>query len=260
MTLAGELLGPHVALLILEASRLGGVIAISPIPWSNSPQKVRVGLILFLLGVVHDPENTAAGAVASAGWAANHIGTELIVGASIGMVLRLSIAAAEIAGNAIATPMGFGAAQIFDPTTGSTDSALTRVFRTMALLLAVSVGMHRVMLAVLVSSFQVLPVGTASHLEATFPLFLEFSSHILEVGVQLALPLLSVLLMANVALGFVARAAPTMQIFNVGFAVLLATGGAVLIVSLPEIGHEMVAEMGRNAQYFERLLAELGAR
>lgn len=259
MILAAELFRPDIGLLALEASRIGGVIAVAPIPWSNAPQKVRVGLILFLVALVHNPDNTAVGEVVSAGWAAAHISTELIIGGCIGLIIRMSIGVAEIAGNAVATPMGFGAAQVFDPTVGSTDSALTRVFRSLALMLAISVGLHRVMLGVLVSSFRTLPVGSASNLEATFPLFLEFSGHIIEVGVQMALPLLSVLLMANVALGFVARAAPTMQIFNVGFAVLLATGGAVLLLSLPEIGREMVAEMGRNTIYFERLIAELSA-
>jgi flagellar biosynthetic protein FliR len=141
---------------------------------------------------------------------------------------------------------------------GSTDSVLTRLFRNLALLLAVIAGLHRAMLETLVSSFRFLPVGTATHIEATFPLFLELCGHVLAVGLQLALPILSVLLMANVALAFVARAAPTMQIFNVGFAVLLATGAAVLVISLPDLSRELAIGFDRNAHYFERLMVELG--
>jgi flagellar biosynthetic protein FliR len=248
---------PELALLGLELSRLSGVVAISPIPWSNTPKRVKVGLIIFLLAVVHGKGNAPPIEIESAAWAASRASSEFIVGLAIGMVVRLSIAAAEIAGSAIALPMGFSAAQAFDPTIGSTDNVLTRIFRQLALLLAIIVGLHRVMLGTLLSSFRLLPVGTAQHLEATFPLFLELSGHVLSVGVQLALPLLSILLMANVALGFVARAAPTMQIFNVGFAVLLATGAAVLLISLPDLSREIVAGFDRNAWYFERLLVEL---
>jgi flagellar biosynthesis protein FliR len=252
-----EFFRPDLALAALELSRLGGVVAVSPIPWSNTPQRVRVGLMIFMLAAVHGQGNSPVVALESAGWAASHMSTEFIIGLSIGMVVRLSIAAAEIAGSAIALPMGFSAAQAFDPTIGSTDSVLTRLFRTLALLLAVLSGLHRVMIGTLLSSFHLLPVGTAMHLEATFPLFLELTAHVLRVGVQLALPLLSILLMANVALGFVARAAPTMQIFNVGFAVLLATGAVVLMISLPGLSHEIVLGFDRNARYFERLIAEL---
>lgn len=255
-----ELYRPELALAALELSRLSGVVAVSPIPWSNAPQRVRVGLLIFMLAVVHGQGDSPAVAIESAGWAASHMSTEFIVGLSIGMVVRLSIAAAEIAGSAIALPMGFSAAQAFDPTIGATDSVLTRLFRQLALLLAVLSGLHRVMLGTLLSSFHLLPVGTATHLEATFPLFLELSGHVLSVGVQLALPVLSILLMVNVALGFVARAAPSMQIFNVGFAVLLATGAVVLLISLPELSHEIVRGFDRNARYFERLLAELSPR
>jgi flagellar biosynthetic protein FliR len=255
-----EFFRPELALAALELSRLSGVVAVSPIPWSNTPKRVKAGLLIFLLAVVHGKGQSPVTAIESPLWAAEHISTELIVGLSIGMVVRLSIAAAEIAGSALALPMGFTAAQAFDPTIGSTDSVLTRLFRHLALLLAVITGLHRVMLGTLLSSFHLLPVGTATHLEATFPLFLELSAHVLRVGVQLALPLLSILLMANVALGFVARAAPTMQIFNVGFAVLLATGAAVLLISLPDLSHELALGFDRNAIYFERLLAELSPR
>src|SRR5688572_27600066 len=176
------------------------------------------------------------------------------------MVVRLSIATAEIAGGAIAMPMGFSAAQAFDPTMGSTDSVLTRLFRHFALLLALISGLHRAMLGTLLSSFRILPVGTPAHVEATFPLFLELCGHVIGVGLQLALPILAVLLMANVALAFVARAAPTMQIFNVGFAVLLATGAAVLVISLPDMSRELAIGFDKNARFFERLLVGLAGR
>lgn len=251
---------PELGLAALELGRISGVMAVSPIPWSNTPTRVRVGLVIFLLAAVHGLGDAEIDAIPSAGWAASNIATEFIIGASIGMIVRLSIAAAEIAGGAIALPMGFSAAQAFDPTMGSTDSVLTRLFRNLALLLALITGMHRVMLETLVSSFRMLPVGTATHIEATFPIFADLCGHVLAVGLQLALPLLSVLLMANVALAFVARAAPTMQIFNVGFAVLLATGAAVLVISLPDLSHELAIGFDRNARYFERLIFELGGR
>ncbi len=251
---------PEVGLAALELGRISGVVAVSPIPWSNAPKRVRAGLIIFLLAAVHGQGEANIGAIPSAAWAAANISTEFIIGVSIGMVVRLSIAVAEVAGGAISLPMGFSAAQAFDPTMGSTDSVLTRLFRNLALLLALVTGLHRVMLGTLLQSFSFVPVGTAAHLEATFPLLLELGGHVLATGVQLALPLLSVLLMANVALAFVARAAPSMQIFNVGFAVLLATGAAVLVLSLPDLSRELATGFDRNARYFERLMVELSGR
>lgn len=255
-----ELFRPEIGLAALELARISGVVAVSPIPWSNAPARVKVGLVLFLLLAVHGHGAQPLGDAPSAGWAASNIATEFIIGLSIGMVVRLSVVVAEIAGSAVAMPMGFSAAQAFDPTMGSMDNALTRMFRQLALLLALITGLHRAMLGSLLSSFRIVPVGSRAHVEATFPLFLELGAHVIGVGVQLALPLLSVLLMANVALAFVARAAPTMQIFNVGFAVLLATGAAVLVMSLPDMSRELAIGYDKNAHYFERLLVELAGR
>jgi flagellar biosynthesis protein FliR len=251
------LLRPELCVAALELSRLSGVMAVAPIPWSNAPRKVKVGLLFFLVLAVHGMGDSRMTELPSAGWAAIHGSTEFLIGISIGMVVRLSVAAAEIAGGAIATPIGFSAAQAFDPTIGTTDSVVPRLFRNLALLVAVITGLHRVMLEAVVSSFHLVPVGAAQHLEATFPLFLELSGHVLRTGLSLALPLLAILLMANAALAFVARAAPTMQIFNVGFAVLLGTGAVVLMLSLPDLSRELALGFDRNARYFERLLAEL---
>jgi flagellar biosynthetic protein FliR len=255
-----ELFRPEIGLAALELGRISGVVAVSPIPWSNTPARVKVGLVLFLLLAVHGHGTQPMGDIPSAAWAASNIATEFIIGLSIGMVVRLSVVVAEIAGSAIAMPMGFSAAQAFDPTMGSMDNALTRMFRQLALLLALITGLHRAMLGTLLSSFRIVPVGSGAHIEASFPLFLELGAHVISVGVQLALPLLSVLLMANVALAFVARAAPTMQIFNVGFAVLLATGAAVLVISLPDMSRELAIGYDKNAHFFERLLVEIAGR
>ena len=256
---ATALLRPQIALAALELARLSGVVAVSPVPFVNLPKKVKVGLILFLLVAVHGQGESPVREIESAGWVAMRCSVELLIGISIGMIVRLCIATAEIAGGAISMPMGFGASQAFDPASGTTDTVLTRVFRTLAMLLAIAIGLHRVMLQALLESFHFLPVGTVTHVEATFPLFLELSSHVITTGVQLALPLFAILLMANVALGFVSRAAPTMQIFNVGFAVLLATGAAVTLLLLPDFGRELVEDFRQNAIYFERLFADLSA-
>lgn len=251
---------PELALLALELARLSGVVAVAPIPWSNTPRRIKAGLIIFLLAVLHGSGRSPVTELPSAGWAAMHISTEFLVGLCIGMIVRLSVAAAEVAGSTLSIPMGFSAAQAFDPTLGSVDSVLTRLFRNLTLLLAVIAGLHRVMLHTLLSSFHLLPVGTAAQLESTFPLMLELTTHIIGVGVRLALPVLALLLMANLALAFVARAAPTMQIFNVGFAVLFAVGAAGLLLSLPEVAREITREFGQSARYFERLLADLAPR
>src|SRR4051794_28220832 len=106
-----HILRPEFALLGLELSRLSGVVAVSPIPWSNTPKRIKAGLLIFLLMVVHGQGHSPPVEIESAFWAATNASTEFIIGLSLGMVVRLSVAAAEIAGSLFSMQMGFTAAQ-----------------------------------------------------------------------------------------------------------------------------------------------------
>lgn len=254
------------ARFLLELARVTGVVAVSPIPWTNAPTRVRAGLIIVLGALVHGPGSLSGTAgdsqreMLEPAWAALCLLSEVGIGAAMGFVVRLTFASVEVMGSTVALPMGFAAAEAFDPSIGSSDSVLTRLLRQLALLVGLATGLHRVLIAALLSSFREFPVGKVIAPQAPFPLIVELTAHVLWAGARLALPLLAVLLIANLALGFVSRAAPSMQIFSIGFAVLLATGAAVLLFSLPDLAVEIARETDRASESLWRLLAALSAR
>lgn len=241
----------------LELARITGLIVVCPIPWEAAPKQVKAGLVFFLALVVHGAQASGI-TLAEPLTAALYILSEFTVGAAMGFVVRLTIGAAEIAGSVIAPIIGFGAAQVFDPGTGQSDSILTRLFRYLIILLALAAGLHRVVIGTLLSSFKAIPVSHVQHLEASGPYFLELSGALLLAGVRLALPVLAALLMVQVALGFVSRAAPAMQIFSVGFAVLLATGGVLMLLLIPDSAEEMLILISQVPVQLETLLMEVG--
>ncbi|MGC4092245.1 MAG: flagellar biosynthetic protein FliR [Polyangiaceae bacterium] len=91
--------------------------------------------------------------------------------------------------------------------------------------------------------------------------FAMLGNNVFATGVRLAMPIITVLLMAQVALAFVSRAAPAMQVFSVGFAVTLGLGAFVLILGLPDFAQEVAADMSQVSSRIETLLGEVsGAR
>jgi len=87
------------------------------------------------------------------------------------------------------------------------------------------------------------------------------TSDALATGVRVAIPMIAILFMTQVALAFISRAAPAMQIFSIGFAVTMATGGLVMILVLPDLGFELLAEVTKSGDKIETLLtAAQGAR
>ena len=77
----------------------------------------------------------------------------------------------------------------------------------------------------------------------------------------MAIPFIAVLFITQVALAFISRAAPAMQIFSIGFAVTLATGGLLMVLVLPDLGFELLSEVSRTGGKIETLLSAVqGAR
>jgi flagellar biosynthetic protein FliR len=78
-----------------------------------------------------------------------------------------------------------------------------------------------------------------------------------EAGLRIALPTVAVLFMVQIALAFIARAAPALQIFAVGFAVTLGVGLIVVIVSLPDIARYILVEISHVDARVASLLGSL---
>jgi flagellar biosynthetic protein FliR len=145
----------------LEAARVAGLIVVSPVLWANAPKTLKAALVVVLTVLSHGHGQVAPELVGSPGLAAFALVPEFILGAAMGFVVRLVVAAAETAGNAIAPMIGFGIAQVFDPTQGGgQDSVLSVLFRLMTLWVALLTGVHHVIIGSLLGSFRMIPVGS----------------------------------------------------------------------------------------------------
>ena len=239
----------------LEMARIAGLVVVSPLLWLDAPKRVRAAIVVILTFLVHGQGKVEPAVMGLPELAVLGIFGEFALGAAMGFVVRLALSVAEVAANAIAPLIGFGIAQIFNPATGDTDTVVAALLRSLALWVALLTGLHHVVIGTLLASFRAVPVGTLIAPSHVFPLLLETSTSVLSTGVRLALPIMAVLFMVQVALGFVSRAAPAMQIFSVGFAFTLVTGGVVLALSLPDFGRELAAELSFVGSRMEATLA-----
>ncbi len=253
----GGMLLVEATLFMLELARITGVVVAAPVPFEPAPRQAKIGLVIMLALVAH-------GTPAAEGFDAQNLASlvgavvlEFATGVAMGMVVRILVAIAEIAGSNVAPVIGFGAAQVFDPMTGASDSVLVKVYRLFGILLALAAGIHRVIVGTMLLSFRKVPVGSLIRPDLAAPYLLDLVGELLEVGVRLALPVLAVLLLVQVALGFVSRAAPAMQIFSIGFAVTFAVGGIVVVMALPDTGQELLTAWERSGAQMERVLMEI---
>jgi flagellar biosynthetic protein FliR len=166
---------------------------------------------------------------------------------------------AEVAAEATAPMLGLGVAQLFDSASRTNQNILTSILRNLCILIALAIGVHRLLLEAVLSSFRFVPAGSARVPAAGFGTLWELSGQVLLVGARIALPMIAILFIVQITLAFVSRAAPQLQIFSVGFAVATAAGLTTLVLVLPDISRGFIVEYSKVTAHLERLLGEAGA-
>ncbi len=253
-----SLLEGRVLVFVCVLTRLSGLVMVAPAPWTIAPLRVRAALVSVLaLLATFSPLGHAPELSDKPLMVALSIISEAGIGVCMGMTVRLVIATAEIAAEVIAPQLGIGVAGLFDPHMQTSETAVGGLLRNLAMLVTVLVGLHRQILAAVFGSFQVLPPGELVNPGRVGGAILALTAQSVEAGVRIALPAVAVLFMVQIALAFIARAAPQLQIFSVGFIVTLSVGLLVLAITLPDSVRLILAEASRVDVRVQGLLSNL---
>jgi flagellar biosynthetic protein FliR len=172
------------------------------------------------------------------------------IGLAIGFVVRLVFSAVELAGEVVGFQMGLNFAAFFDPTLNAQSSAVARFFGQMTALLFVVMNGHLMVLVAINRSFRAFPVDQ-NFLEALVRMKLySLGSELFASALWIALPMIGMLMFANLALGIISRVAPQMNIFAIGFPITLVVGLVGVAVTLPMLDQPFIELMGRAIDVF----------
>lgn len=163
---------------------------------------------------------TAAGALTAV--------QELTIGVSIGLVVALAFEALTLAGQTVSMTMGLGFANLIDPQRGANTTVVGQTFTVFATLAYLAVDGHLVLLATLAHSFETLPIGGSGAGRDFLESVLVWGGRVFEAGLLIALPAVIALVIVNLALGVVTRAAPQLNLWGVGFPLTLTAGFLIL--------------------------------
>ena len=221
---------PRIYLFVLIAARLGGFTATSPFPGiAVIPHTVRLALVAilslmftFLLSAAPLPHPPSMGVALLA------IGMELLLGSGMGFVLRLVAAAAETAGQWMGMQIGLSMANVMDPEGPHPMSILSRAMGLFVVAFMLAMDLHHVMLAGLAKSYELLPPGSPYGMAELAMMLVSRGSLLFYTALQIALPVMTAVLMANVSMGVLARIVPQMNVFLVGL-ILTTTVGFVTL-------------------------------
>jgi flagellar biosynthetic protein FliR len=212
-------------LFILAFTRIMAMIIPVPVLGGQSiPAQVRIGLGIILSAVLI-PWQPLAPEVHELGIFAFAAGIfqELIIGLLAGFAATLTFGALQIAGETMGLSSGFGAGNILNPAVGASGSALDQLFIMVGMLLFVVMDGHHYFLIAVQKTFTILPVNTPIPFTDA-NILLTMTAELIAAGIQLALPVIGALLLADISMGLLARVAPQIQIFFLGLPAKIGLG------------------------------------
>jgi flagellar biosynthesis protein FliR len=226
-----------ISALLWPLLRVLGLIFAEPILGNaNVPVRVKVGFAL-LVTMLLAPLLPAMPRVDPASAAGVLIAVQqLLIGLAMGFTLRIALTAVETAGQLAGLQMGLGFAVFFDPQSSAQTAVVGQFLGLFAILIFLAIDGHLMVLTALSQSFATLPVGAQPLDVSGFRLLIAWGGEIFRTGLIISLPVIAALLIANVAVGIMTRAAPQLNIFAVGFPVTLAVGFFALWLSIPFVG------------------------
>ncbi len=210
---------------ILAVTRVGAFVVLFPLLGRTMPPTARLafafGISLFFARPV--PVVLELGELVTLGV------MNLAVGAALGWTVGLVLHSFAIAGSVVDLISGLMVSQVFDPLMGQAGGVWTRMFNLVGMALFVVMGGLGLVVAGLAASIEVIPLtGSIAPVGGLGEFAIDQVTRIVRAGVELALPIMGVMLMLELALGLAARFAPQANVFLLGLPAKLFTAITVV--------------------------------
>lgn len=164
-------------------------------------------------------------------------GQQIAIGVLMGFILQMAFNALIFGGQVMAYSMGLGFAHMMDPANGVQVPVVAQYWLILAMLAFLMSNGHLVLLASLADSFVSVPIATDGLTRNGIWELLAWGSRMFAAGLLMTLPVIISLLLVNIGMGVVSRAAPQLNIFAIGFPITLLFGFALMWLTLPQVMH-----------------------
>ena len=224
-----------VTVLALLGLRIAGLVMIAPVFSAKPiPQHLKAGLIVLFAILLQPAARASVIGVPVLNMATAF--SETMIGFAIGLGAALLVGAADAAGELMAIQIGLSGAAVLDPMTNQQGPALGQFANFFAVALMLALDAHVVMLDAVAASTKLLPVGGTLDMANGARAMVGTGSQLFMLGLRFAAPVIAVVLIANVALAILSRAAPQLNILSVAFPIQIGVGLVAFAATVPVIG------------------------
>lgn len=234
----GYLAGVAASVVAIVLRLAGFAVGIPALAGAAVPFRVRAMLFLHVAVVLSAANGFRPAEYARADeamvWVLALAG-EFLLGLALGMIVRVVFAGAEAFGHIASYSLGLGFAMQVDPATGTQTTVLARIALLVAGMVMFVIDVHLKMFEVAMRSFEVFAVGGAPRVDELGMRVARAGAQIFDIGFQLAGPVVAIGLMVYLVLAVVTKVSPQLNLFAIGFSLILLAGLSTLMVSVPDV-------------------------
>jgi len=247
---------PHIPAFLMVLFRLGGIFIFAPMFGSSViPVQVKALLALALAVCVYPlvPPQTP---IELTFWAiAPAIATEMLIGLAIGYGASLPLIAMQLGGMMIGAQLGLGVASVLNPDTDEENSVMSQMLFLMALSIFLIANGHHVLLSTLVGSFEGIPLGGYRPDFELLGLMTGLLGAMFDLALRVAAPLLCLIFLETIAIGFISKTVPQLNIMVIGFPLRIIMGFALTAMVLALISDTLIESIRVALVQMQRLFA-----
>ncbi|PWI33022.1 flagellar biosynthetic protein FliR [Vibrio albus] len=159
---------------------------------------------------------------------------QAVWGILFGLILHLLFTVLTMLGQIVSMQMGLAMAIMNDPVNGLSVAVLGRMFQIFSMLLFLALEGHLLVIDILVQSFSVWPVGSGLS-DVSIQGVINMGSWMFTAALALALPAIVSMLLANISFGVMNRAAPSLNVYALGFPMTMLLGLFAVLISVSNV-------------------------
>ncbi|WP_321879575.1 flagellar biosynthetic protein FliR [Paraburkholderia bannensis] len=217
-------------------TRILALIATAPVLNNRSiSTRVKIGLAAFITLIVAPTLGAMPQVTVFSAEGVWILVNQFLIGVALGFTMQLVFAVVTAAADLMGSGMGLSFASFFDPQANTSSPALSSWFNMMAMLTFLAFDGHLQMIAAIVETFTSVPVSANVLNGNGFRLLVGWGAMVFNSGLLLSLPVVVALLITNISLGILNRAAPQIGVFQIGFAVTMLVGLLLIQLMMPSL-------------------------
>ena len=204
------------------------------------PLRIRLGLALVLAWVLLptlSQDSAVRFNINDLTWLS--VAKELLLGVAAGWLVRVGLTAFDFLAEVLSMQAGLSFAASFNQDSALASGLTGELLGLLAIALAFALNIHLVFLDFLLSSFKLVPLGNwPTNLD--WPAVLPLIVQAFALGAVFAMPAFAIYFLFNTTQGILARVSPQMNLFSVGFAIMVPLAFVVIALLLPAMGEALV--------------------